>query len=89
MAQVDFIVTETHEKVKRVLDLVEEAQALSAEVVQQWNKVSAGSKLGGYPWPDGYSEQEFVTAIASLQSAMPDILGDHGTNLYMLKTALS
>lgn len=89
MALADFVVTETHEKVKRILDLVEEAQALSAEVVQQWGKVSAGSKLGGYPWPEGYSEAEFVTAISSLQTLMPDVLGDHGTNLYKLKTALS
>lgn len=89
MAQGDFIVTETHEKVKRILTLVEQAQALSAEVVQQWNKVSAVSKLGGYQWPEGYSEEEFVTAIASLQTLMPDVLGDHGTNLYKLKTALS
>ena len=89
MAQTDFIVTETHEKVKRILKLVEEAQALSAEVVQQWNKVSAGTKLGGYVWPEGYSEAEFVTAISSLETAMPDLLGAHGTNLYKLKTALS
>lgn len=89
MALADFVVTETHEKVKRILDLVEEAQALSAEVVQQWNKVAAGTKLGGYAWPEGYSEEEFMTAISSLQTAMPDILGAHGTNLYKLKTALS
>ena len=89
MAQSDFIVTETHEKVTRILTLVEQAQALSAEVVQQWVKVSAGSKLGNYPWPEGYSEEEFVTAIATLQTLMPDVLGAHGTNLYKLKTALS
>ena len=89
MAQSDFIVTETHEKVKRILALVEQAQALSAEVVQQWVKVSAGSKLGNYPWPEGYAEEEFVTAISTLQTLMPDVLGAHGTNLYKLKTALS
>lgn len=89
MAQKDYIVTETHEKVKRILLLVEEAQALSAATVQQWHKVAAGTKLGGYEWPEGYSEEEFVTAISSLELAMPDILGEHGTNLYKMKTALS
>lgn len=89
MSQADFIVTETHEKVKRILDLVEEAQALSAEVVQQWNKVAGGTKIGAYPWPEGYTGEDFVTAIASLETAMPDILGAHGTNLYRLKTDLS
>jgi len=84
-----FIVTDTHEKVKRILMLIEQAQGLSAEVVQQWNKVSGASKLGGYQWPEGYSEEDFVTAISSLQTLMPDVLGAHGTNLYRLKTAFS
>ncbi len=88
MAQGEFIVTEAHEKVKRILVLVEQAQALSAEVVQQWGKVGGSTTIEGYVWPAGYSEAEFLSAISSLQSAMPDILGNHGTNLYKLKTAL-
>ena len=52
MAQGDFIVTETHEKVKRILTLVEQAQALSAEVwfISPWPGFQAGLFAGNTPW---------------------------------------
>ena len=70
----------------QILDLVERAQAIAAQRVQEYTKMGFSASLidsdfTGMP----YTKQEFIDAISSLMNLFPNILGDHGTNLYRLK----
>ena len=81
------LINNVRNRTARVLNLVEQAQAEAAAAVQEWNKLGGATFLTGFVWDDlDITAQQFTDAVASLGSAMPDILGAHGTNLYTIKS---
>ena len=71
---------------KRILRLIEQAQAEAAAQVQEYNKVGGSSFLTGFDYTDmDINATDITNAITSMSSALPDILGNNGTNLYKLK----
>lgn len=70
----------------QILRLIEQAQAVAAAQVQEWNKLGGSTFLTGFDYTgldiDG---NDITAAISSMTTALPDILGDHGTNLYTVK----
>jgi len=86
--QADFIVSESHTNIKRILRLLEEVDALADKTVVQWNALGGASSVSGYDWPADLTEAQFTTAISTLSSKPWDIGGSgHDTNLYRVKTA--
>lgn len=80
------LIAQARNAVNGVLEKIEEAQALAAAAVQQYNKLGGGSYLSGFDWETiEIAEQEFLDAVSSLSTALPDILAAHGTNLYKVK----
>ena len=72
--------------ITQVLDLVEQAQAIAASRVQEYNKVAfSGLLVEGDFTGRTFTMAQFIDAISSLTTAMPNLLGDHGTNLYRIK----
>ncbi len=88
MAQVDQTVINIRGRTSRAVKLIEQAQAEAAAAVQEWNKLGGEAMFSGYEWPEGsdITQAEFTTGVSSLSTAMPDILGDHGTNLYKMRS---
>jgi hypothetical protein len=77
-ATIGAIRSEIQESVK----LVEQAQAIAARAVQRYNKLGGAAFLVDYVWPAELSEADFIAAVGSLGTLFPDIMGNHGTNLY-------
>jgi len=71
---------------QRILDHIEQAQAEAAAQVQEWNKLGGSTFLDGFDYTEMDIDADDVTAaVSSMSSALPDILGNDGTNLYKLK----
>ena len=86
MAQPAVVIAEIRSEVTQVLGTVERAQAQAAALVQAWDKLGGAAFIEGYDWTaSDITEEEFLAAISSLETAFPDVLRSHGVNLYKLK----
>jgi hypothetical protein len=80
------LVNNIRSSAKKVLDLIEQAQAEAAAMSQEWTKLGGATFLTGFDYTEMDIDADDITnAMSSLSTAMPDILGSHGTNLYTLK----
>lgn len=69
-----------------ILRHVEAAQALAARQVQEWNKLGGADFFTDFNWETVHvTSAQISTAVSTLSTAFPDILGAHGTNLYLVK----
>ena len=89
MARADRFITETREDVVRVLDLIEQAQAIAAARLQEYNSISDKQALAAeYDWTAVDMEvTDFVAGMAALD--ISTILGDDAAALYKFKIELS
>ena len=79
----DNVIGDTRGNIAQVIAYIEQAQAIAAKTVQQWNKLGGATSVSGFDWNTlNVTEQEFLDAVSSLSTALPDIMGAHGTNLY-------
>jgi len=82
------LVQRTMQAVSVLLKEQEQVQARAAALVQRWNKLGGSAFLAGMTAEDwtavGVAEADFLAAMSSLGTAFPDVLGDHGTNLYKI-----
>ena len=86
MVQQANLISDVRNGLNEITKLVEQAQAKSAALVQMYNKLGGSSFLTGHDWSGSdITEQEFLDAVSSLGTAMPDLLGAHGTNLYKMR----
>ena len=73
-------------KTSTLLRAVEDLQGGAAAVVQGWNKRGGAAFLAGITQEEwdglGVTEAQVIAAVGSLSTLFPDLLGDHGTNLY-------
>lgn len=84
--QADQIVSDVRNNVNEILKHIEAAQALAAKTVQEWNKLGGSAAIAAVDFTDSdITAADVATAVSSMSGAMPDILGDHGTNFYKLK----
>jgi hypothetical protein len=89
MAQADLIVTSTHEDIRQILDLFEQAQAIAAARVQELQKVGGVAVIDAFDWSGvELDKSEFIAGILVLQNTFPDLLGTDGEALYTVKTKL-
>lgn len=68
-----------------MLDLIEQAQAKAAAIVQEYNAMGGGSALNGFDWQTvDVTEAQIGNAMYSLQ-LIAGILGGNAANLYPIK----
>lgn len=87
MANAENILIATRSDVTRILDLIEQAQAIAAARTQEITKLGGGAAaLAGVDWTGkDVTQQQMFDALSSLDVAMPDLLEFHGSNLYKVK----
>lgn len=92
MARADTFITSTREDVVRMLDLQEQAQAIAAARLQEYNSMSSADKTAiaeEFGWEAvEMTVSEFVAGMAALEN-MADILGANATALYKFKIELA
>ena len=90
MARADRFITATREDAVRILDLVEQAQAIAAARLQEYNAIPDKTAMAAeFDWDVvDMSAAEFVAGMTALES-FPSILGDNATALYRFKIELA
>ena len=85
MANTDRFVTEIRTDVQQLVHHLEQAQMIAQRVNLKYTSMGGEVALTGFVWPEGYSQAEFATAMATVINRVPKLLdGGHGTNLYKL-----
>ena len=90
MARADRFITETREDVVRIIDLVEQAQAIAASRLQEYNAISDKETLEEeFDWEAVEMElSDFRKGMKELEK-FGDLLGDGAVDLYRFKIELS
>jgi hypothetical protein len=79
------LVTDVRNAATGVLQLVEQAQAKAAAVVQEYTKLGGATFLTGYEWEScDVTEAQIGDAVYALQQ-MADVLGGNAVSLYRVK----
>ena len=79
------LVNQTRESVRKILREIEASQGAAAALAERWNKLGGVMAVAGVDWEAvGITEAQFTNAISSLGTLFPDLLGNHGTNLYTI-----
>jgi len=79
------LVNDIRNAASTVVAQVEQAQARAAAIVQEYSKLGGATFLTGFDWgTTDVTEAQITSAVYSL-GQMADILGNHGTNLYIIK----
>lgn len=86
----DRFIGDTQQDVIKILDLIEEAQAIAAARLQEYNSIQDKATMAGeYAWPGApdMTITEFSAGMAALAN-LAGILGDDAETLYKFKIEL-
>ena len=90
MALSDRIVTETHTDVTHLVDLINQAKALAAEITAKHTALGgASTAVSDYSWPEGYTENDYANMVSTMASHVPTVLTNgHDTNVFKFLLAM-
>lgn len=63
MSVQDRLVSDTHAKAEAALRTVTQLSAQLREIHGQYQALGGQAALAGYPWPEGYTEADFVAGM--------------------------
>ena len=66
MSVQDQLVIDTHAKTETALRTVTQLSAQLREIYGQYEALGGQTALAGYPWPEGYTEADFITGMTAV-----------------------
>jgi hypothetical protein len=62
----DRLASDTHAKTETALRTVTQLSAQLREIYGQYQALGGQPALAGYPWPEGYTEADFVDSMSAV-----------------------
>lgn len=66
MSVQDRLVIDTHAKTENALRTVTQLSGQLREIYGQYEALGGQTALAGYPWPEGYTETDFITGMTAV-----------------------